>query len=378
VAKNGFKVFDSDLHVQEPWDLWLRYIEPRYKDRAPIGARNYVMDPTLVHEGKAISKVQLNTDSLNDQVMSVKKLAPRQAYYKEAEKRGFGPDTQIEAMDQEGVDVAVLFPTRGLFAHAKEYDDDNLAAAISRAYNDWLVEFCAYAPDRMYGAAMIPAQNIPAAVEEVKRAKKDLGFKAIFVRPNPMRGRNWHDPYYDPLWAECEKQGLAVGFHEGYPCELPVAMADRFVADGVNTWTTEHVACHPVEMMYACLSMIAGGVCAKFPALRVGFLEGNCAWAPYWLWRMDEHWEAANDNRTAESPSTYFIRQCVVSVEADEEVGSQAVEWLQGNNIVFSTDYPHSDSKFPNALGTFFKRSFPDEAKRKILWDNPRRLYGFQ
>ena len=375
MAKNGFKVFDSDLHVQEPWDLWLRYIEPRYKNRAPVGNRNYVMDPTMTQDGKLIGKVRLNAESLDEQVQ-LKRLAERQAYYKEFEKRNFGPDTQIEAMDMEGVDVAVLFPTRGLFAHAREYDDDGLAAAISRAYNDWLAEYCSYKADRMLGAALVPAQAVEAAVHEARRAKHDLGFKAIFLRPNPMKGRNWHDPYYDPLWAECENLGLTLAFHEAYPCELPVAIADRFVADGANTWTTEHVACHSIEMMYACLSMIAGGVCARFPALRVGFLEGNCSWVPFWLWRMGEHWESGPKDKTPEPPIFYFRRQCFVSVEADEEVASHAVGWLDGGNIVFSTDYPHTDSKFPNAVDTLLQRSFPEDAKRKILWDNSVRLYG--
>ena len=68
---------------------------------------------------------------------------------------------------------------------------------------------------------MIPAQNIEAAVHEVRRAKAELGFKAVFLRPNPVCGRDWHDPAYDAIWAECEKQDLAVGFHEGTPCACP-------------------------------------------------------------------------------------------------------------------------------------------------------------
>lgn len=300
-------------------------------------------------------------------IVTSEKLSPRAAMYKAAGERDFSPQTQIEAMDKEGVDVTVLFPTRGLHAHARDYADDGLAEAISRAYNDWLSGYCSYKPDRLMGAAMLPPQNVEAAIREARRAKNELRFPAVFIRPNPIRGRNWHDPYYDPLWAECEKLGLTVGFHEGRSCELPVAVADRFVADqSIDTYLTEHVSCHPIEMMYACLSMIAGSVCHRFPALRIGFLEGNCSWTPFWLWRMDQHWEAAKGAKPPEPPSFYFRRQCWVSVEADEEVGSQAVNYLQGSNIVFSTDYPHTDSKFPHAVDTFFERSFPTDAKRNI------------
>ena len=278
-------------------------------------------------------------------------------------------------MDAEGIDTAVLFPSRGLFAHAKEYDDDRLAAAVSRAYNNWLVEFCAHAPDRMYGAAMVPVQDVAAAVAEAKRARQELGFKAVFIRPIPMRERNWHDADYDPLWAECERQGLAVAFHEATDAELPVAVADRFAGRAGDPWMTEHVAAHPIEQMYACLSMINGGVCERFPQLRVAFLEGNCSWVPFWLWRMDEHWEASIRDKIRRRPSEYFKRQCFVSIEADESVGEYAIDALNGETIVFSTDFPHRDSAFPNAVKTLLGQPFSDDAKRKILWDNPAKLY---
>ena len=201
-------------------------------------------------------------------------------------ERGFGPDVQIEAMDDEGIDIAVLFPTRGFYAIGKEYNDDRLAAAIARAYNDWLADFRSIDPERMVGVGIVAPQNIEYAIDEVRRMKADLGFKAVYLRPNPVRGRIWHNPAYDPLWAECVKQDMAVAFREGWPCELPVAGGDRFDGRYEDLWLTEHVMCHPVEMMYASVCMIMGGVLERFPGLRVAFLEANCSWVPYWLWRL--------------------------------------------------------------------------------------------
>ena len=267
MAHNGFKIMDSDMHVQEPWDLWLNYIDPKYRDRAPVGTNEYLSDLHLMHDGHMVTRDRKLIVE-DDIVLGQAERYGRLEMFKDFDERGWGSDVQLEAMDAEGIDVAVLYPTRGLVAHAKEYDDDGLAAAISRAYNDWLVELCAAAPDRMYGAAMLPAQCVEAAIEEVRRTKQEYEFKAVFLRPNPVRGRNWNNPAYDPLWAECEKQGLAVGFHEGLPCVLPVAVGERF--DGVHEdpWLTEHTAAHAIEQMYACLSMIAGGVCERFPELR--------------------------------------------------------------------------------------------------------------
>ena len=379
MARNGFKVLDSDMHVIEPEDLWLRYIEPKYRDQAPRGITEYFTDLRLEHRGQIISRSQEYFADDGDMYTELAIRYGRLEAFKEFDKRGWGPDTQLEAMDVEGIDVAVLFPSRGLFAHAKEYDDDELAAAISRAYNNWLAEFCQADTSRMYGAGMVPAQNIEAAVQEARRAKEELGFKAIFLRPNPVRGRNWHDPAYDPIWAECERQGLAVGFHEGTPCALPVAMAERFDGRYENLWTTEHVASHSIEQMYACLSMIMGGVLERFSGLRVGFLEGNCSWLPFWLWRMDEHYEHREKvlkKKMPLRPSEYFKRQCYISIESDEEVGKYVLDWMGDDNIVYSTDYPHPDSRYPDSVDTFLSQPFSQESIKKILWDNCVRLYG--
>ena len=381
MAHNGFKVFDSDMHVQEPPDLWTRYIDPKFKDQAPVGTSNYLGDQDLIHEGKIISRFKVQAPHQGELTEWFTDHYERRKIYEDFDRRAWGPETQIEAMDTEGIDVAVLFPTRGLFAHAKEYDDDALAAAISRAYNNWLADFCAHEPQRMYGSAMVPAQSVPAAVDEARRAKQELGFKSIFLRPNPVRGRNWHNPVYDPLWAECEKLGLAVGFHEGTPCELPVAMGDRFDGVHVDLWVTEHVAAHPIEQMYACLSFIMGGVCERFPALRIAFLEGNCSWVPFWLWRMEEHYEVRTHilkGKLPLTPTEYFKRQCYVGVEADEEPGKYTLDWLGDTNIVFSTDFPHPDSKFPDSVKALVEQPFPETSMRKILWDNCSALYDIE
>lgn len=380
MTPNGFKVLDSDLHVIEPADLWLRYIEPKYRDQAPLGTNEYVPDMNLKHEGQYISRNGAVSDWWKNGDFS-RDLYGRHGQidkYQEYERRGWGPDVQLEAMNDEGVDKAVLFPTRGFYAVGKEYSDDGLAAAIARAYNNWLVEFCSRAPDRLYGTGLLAVQSIEAAVQEVRRSKQELGFKAVYLRPNPVRARNWHDPAYDALWAECEKQSLTVAFHEGWPCKLPVALGERFDGRHEDLWLTEHVACHPVEAMYASLCFIMGGVLERFPGLRVAFLEANCSWIPYWLWRMDEHYEHREfsiKKKLPFHPSEYFKRQCFLSIEAEETTGKYVLDWLGDNNLVFSTDFPHEDSRYPKAISTFLGQPFDEESKKKILWDNCARLY---
>jgi predicted TIM-barrel fold metal-dependent hydrolase len=135
-----------------------------------------------------------------------------------------------------------------------------------------------------------------------------------------------------------------------------------------------------MEQMLAVEAMTLGGVLARFPRLKVAFLEGNGSWLPFWLWRLDEHWENPGRHENPElalRPSDYCRRQCFVSLECDERPGVQAVELCGADCFVFSTDYPHYDTKFPEATARFLTLPLPAEAKRKILWDNCARLYGF-
>ncbi len=117
----------------------------------------------------------------------------------------------------------------------------------------------------------------------------------------------------------------------------------------------------------------------RHPKLRVAFLEGNCSWLPWLLYRLDEHWEQTGDRDAPEltmAPSEYFKRQCFASVEADEEPVKYAIDYAGNDRIVFSTDYPHSDSKYPNSVERFLKLDISDDDKRKILWDNCAYIYG--
>ena len=125
--------------------------------------------------------------------------------------------------------------------------------------------------------------------------------------------------------------------------------------------------------------MIMGGVLERFPALKVAFLEANCSWTPYLLWRMDEHFEHRDSHaksRFSRRPSEYFKRQCFVAIEADEDMGVEATRRIGAETVVFSTDFPHEDSRWPRAKEAFLKLPFAAEEQRTILWDNPARLYG--
>src|SRR5262249_37136835 len=117
---------------------------------------------------------------------------------------------------------------------------------------------------------------------------------------------------------------------------------------------------------------------------RAVFLEAGAGWAPYWLWRMDEHWENADEARLADGsgrlprrPGDYFRRQCFISAEPDEPFLPATIAYLGGDPLVFATDSPHPASRCRDAVRAFRERPGLTEATRhKILWENPSRLYG--
>ena len=367
MAKNGFKVLDSDMHVIEPRNLWQEYIDPAFKDRSPKGIDRFHGDMQIDFIGHVTPNDPLD--------WGIDRASQLDEFYKHSYEHDWDSESQVHAMDIEGIDVAVLYPSRGLFALAFDTMDPQLGNAVARAYNDWMRDFCSYAPDRMYGAAMVSPFDVETAVGEARRGVEELGMKAIFLRPNIVNDRNWHDSYYDPLWAEIERLNVPLGFHEGSNTVM------RQVGDRFDTYMMMHTVCHPMEMMLTAVSFIGGGILERFPNLQVGFLEANCSWAPWLLWRLDEHFELSGRFESPElklEPIEYFKRQCYVSVEADEEPTKFVEESGLINNVVFSTDYPHSDAKYPKAVDTFLETvPISEDSQRRILWDNCARMYGF-
>jgi len=373
MAKNGFKIMDCDMHVFEPADMWQRYIDPKFVDRAPVGTG----ETATTLEGKDLMGVPL-IDIPGAEAHRTRQLREREVTYQVYRERNWDPTSQLLAMDREGLDLAVLFPTRGLYTHSVDGMDPELADAIGRAYDNWMHDFCQTDPKRFYGAAHVSPHDMESAVREARRCVEELGFRCVFLRSNIANGRNWHDPFYDPLWAECERLGVPVAFHgAGNPPQMSDAAK---VADHFETLMLQHIAYHPIPQMLNVISFCAAGILARFPRLRVAFLEGNASWVPWLMYRMDEkyEWLGYESPDLEMPPSEYFKRQCYVSMDGDEWPAKYVEDAGFVDNLVISTDYPHADARFPRVVDTFFEQGFSDEFKRKVLWDNCARLYGFE
>ena len=355
-------VVDSDAHIYEPHDLWDRWLDPRYRARAP---KVLLDDQGRIRwnlDGRITEALPLLT--VEDESGVRKPFVPRP---------GMGdPREHVADMDREGIRHAVVYPGLGLLFQSIE--DGELAAALCRAYNDWLREHCAAAPGRLFGAAAIPLQDPAAAVVEVRRVATMPEMRAVFVRPNPAAGRLLHDPALDPFWAAAAEARLPVAIHEGTTRSSPTVADDRY-----DEFFFLHMLSHPFEQQLACLNLIAGGVLDRHPDLRVVFLESGSAWAVHWLARMDEHFEHWGYTLPSlrRRPSDVFRAQCFVSTDPEEDAVAATVEFVGEDCVVWASDYPHPDAIFPGApRATLANPRLSAAAKRKILVDNGRRLYG--
>jgi predicted TIM-barrel fold metal-dependent hydrolase len=280
-------------------------------------------------------------------------------------------------MDLDGIDAAFLYPSLGLFAGAVE--DPPLAAAVCRAYNRWLADYCKPYPDRLFGVAMPPMQSVDLAIAEMRYAREALGMRGGFLRPNLYHdNRMISDPMCEPFWTMAEALDFSIGFHEGSTTAMPTVGVDRFAEDRA----ARHMISHTMEIMLATLSVIWGGVVDRHPRLRIAFLESGSGWIAPWLDRMDRHFDDQGFNDTAPKtrPSEVFRRNCWISFEPVEGSVAVLADYIGPHKIMWATDYPHQDGFFPGAPQMIRDRLGPlsPEAKHQVLAGGAMGFYALQ
>jgi predicted TIM-barrel fold metal-dependent hydrolase len=369
------RMIDADGHVAEPKVLWEEYVEPRFRERVIQVRRNDEgLDDLWIGGENRTRGSGLNVAATCVPGGMSDAERARTLTWDDVPRGGWDPGARLADMDSEGIDVAVLFPT--LWLLYGDLDDPELAAAACRAYDDWIADFCRTAPKRLYAVAPMALQNVPAAIAEMRRVVRDLGFKAVFVRPNPFGGRRLNDAAYDPFWREAQELDVAVAVHSSFGTRMPTLGDDRY-----RDPFFFHMVCHPFELQAACMDLVCGGVLEKFPRLRIAFLESGVGWLGYWLDRMDGHYDKMRPYVPwlRKRPSEYFMEQCFLSVDPDERTVAAMVDLGAERNVVWGSDYPHFDCTFPGIVREVKEtcRDLSDRARHAILEENAARLYRF-
>jgi len=286
----------------------------------------------------------------------------------------FDPEKRLPDMDLEGIDVAVLFPP----GSGEEWamDDPEFAAALCTTLNDARAEYASYAPDRLKLVAKLPMIDPARAVEELERCVSEHGFVGM-VTATHIREKNLDDPSFDVLWATAQRLGVAVCTHGGgqAPGQTPFAI-DRF-----DTRLGIHALTHPLGAMQAVFNFTVGGILHRFPELRVGFLEAAVGWLPFWLERLDEHWEMMPEQAPEidRAPSEYFRGRCFLTTEPDEKMVPYVFDAVSDDIICYSSDYCHWDCAFPDSVRLLEERKdLTEPMKSRLFSANAAKLYGFE
>jgi predicted TIM-barrel fold metal-dependent hydrolase len=388
--KEGLRFVDSDMHIQEPGDLFEKYLNPAFKSRvtSAVGADGKLSHRSWIIDGLPASMdVELQQyrkkpassrasgpilGSATGQLSASRSAATGRLRF--AIERDYDAEAQIMAMQMEGIDIAVLFPTGGLSLISRNGMDPQLSLALSQAYNNWIHEFCQYSPNQLKFAAMLPLHDVNLACQELVRCVRELGAVASFIRPNLLNGHYWHSNYWDPLYSLHEELDVAWCFHEGTGA-WSSHMNELY---GENRFY-RHVASHWIEMQQALIAQIISGVFEFHPKLRVGYLEAQNSWVPGLLSRIE--WDYANyrDSHApylSLTPKEYFQRNCWAGVEGSEPEIASTASLIGADHMCISTDYPHFDSNFPNVSSNLLQ-NVPREMAAKIFLGGAG-LYSFR
>jgi uncharacterized protein len=374
----GVPVVDGDGHVLEPRDLWERELPARWRDQAI----KVVWNAETQREDEFVQNVNVapGVGTCNGWARLPRSVRddPTGLRWEDLTPAGLHGKDRLVELDREGIDVAVLYPSLGLGIGG--LDDAEHAVLACRIYNDWLAQYCSADATRLVGVGAIPMQDPAAAAAEAERCVRELGFRGVFIRPNPC-GDLWpHHAVYEPLWEVVEGLGVPLGFHPaGFPDTFgaarsygpqwqgitPLGKVINFMIDVVNTFTM----------------MIAAGVCDRHPALRMIVLESGVGWLPWWLDKMD-HWNQARlaGPSIELEPSEYVARQIWVSGDPDESSFATVSQVAPADRLLWASDFPHLDilESEPSVTAELYEQlaRVPTEIAERILGWNACDVYG--
>src|SRR6266481_5696642 len=280
--KNGFRVMDSDLHTMEPDGLWERYLDEPFKRFAPKfirGTDNAPNQPII-----KIGALDIGEMSKRPRTAVVGKDLQRRAFarsphYDVAHARGYDSASHLQAMDIEGIDVAILYGTRGRQVLMHDDLDPQVADALARAHNNWTHDYCQHDPTRLKFAAQVAFHEPALAAREARRAVRELGAVAVIGNPNPINGRHVHDPELEPLWEAIEELGVPLGFHPTGQSSLRDDIARRYL-DHPNGRVIGVAGRNPVELMFAFASMPPAACSSVTRACAARFSKARAAGCP--------------------------------------------------------------------------------------------------
>ena len=371
------KLISADSHVNEPGELWVERIDKTFRDRAPRVVDNLPdrqPGSYLVLEG--IPPIHLTQGLGAGKKPEELPQFFQQTTYKDARRGGWDPAARLTDMDLDGVEAEVIYTTLGF--RQFWFHDAALQQACFRAYNDWLAEYCAYAPKRLAGLALISLYDIEAAVRELRRCRQ-MGLKGAMIWASPPEAQPYSDPLYAPFWAAAQDFNMPLSLH-AITGMGPESQSRRVMGREIQRLDRYLRAVTGADEVKRSLTVfIFSGVLERFPGLKLVSAENNVGWLPYVVQSWDRAYETArymDSSPLKLKPSEYFHRQ-VYATYIDDPVGVADRHHIGIDNIMWSSDYPHTASTWPHSQDIVSRdfKEVPAEEKWKIVRENVTKLY---
>jgi predicted TIM-barrel fold metal-dependent hydrolase len=361
-----YRVVDADSHINNPPDAW-KGVPAKYRDRAPRLVDMGGYDGWAVEDRPPTPLAALSFAAGK----KPEEIGRRRIRFAEQAPGCWDPTARLEALDRDGIDAQVLYGDG-----TGQAQDPELRIALVHAYNEFLAEFVAVAPQRYIGLAIVPMDDPEAAVREVERSRR-LGLRGLFIG---LDGADFPitAPQYDRFWAAAAAEGLPVSIHIGGGAGIKRSLVH---ATDVAPGTLEaFLTLAPMSVGHTLGMLIFGEVFVRHPGLRVVIAEGGIGWMAYFLERIDAVFEKQRfwaQSKLSERPSTFFRQHVFVTFEEDV-AGMRTYDLIGADRIMWASDYPHSDTTYPNSRRAIEKHfgHVPAADRDAMTCANAASLYG--
>jgi predicted TIM-barrel fold metal-dependent hydrolase len=331
----------ADSHVSEPPDLWEKGLPAKYRDRAltfpnvRIGRGNH------------------------------------------ARPGGWDPVERLKDVAADGIAAEVLYPTlaKSIYEQVMAGGDIEVAKASDRVYNDWMLEFCQEAPERLWGQAHIGLWDMDYAIGELERTHR-AGLKGVTVWVAPPQDLPWTSDHYERFWSACEEMGVPVAMHINSGFGSYVGRRGEREENPYATILRQAFG-HKTVAMQAVAELILSGALERHPRLKLVLAEFECGWIPFYLEDLDRKFGRRKESNMTKLPSEYFM-QSFYATFMEDGVGGFLLQQWGADNFLFANDYPHPGGIWPHtddAIELTLNR-VSEETRQKVLYQNVARVYG--
>jgi predicted TIM-barrel fold metal-dependent hydrolase len=384
----------ADSHINEDPDLWQERLPDALKPHGPRtidldnGGQGWWMEditdePIPLGLTAVVHRATKRYDRAH--------FKERFKEYKDGYKQGvryedilpgsFRADARLQEMDEDGVDAEVLYQSPLIWPAIKTSDDRDLVLACFRAYNDWMAEFNSHAPDRLLGPALVPSTGVADAIAELQRCVQELGMRSVTLESYPNGSLVQDQPEEDDrFWAAVSELGIPVNVHIAFT--VPMNAAKLFATGGQKAV----VAMEQGSFRNVITNLILNGTFDRFPDLQIVGAEVNCGWVPHYFERFDDRYQRY---RRAEGydlellPSDYWRRHCYATYVGGLDYFGLQDRYEAGlDNLMWSSDFPHSVSNWPIDLeignDMLDCAGVTEPEREKLMWRNAAKVYRLE